>query len=65
MDTSPDMSGKDVKPWIVHQYDGKDIVLNEQLNIKEHLVKEEFNGSYCYSGDIIITDFDNWIRERM
>ncbi len=27
MDTSPDMSGKDVSPRIVENYDGKDIVL--------------------------------------
>lgn len=27
MDTSPDMSGKDVSPCIVENYDGKDIVL--------------------------------------
>ena len=40
-------------------------IIEYEENIKEHLVKEEFNGSYCYSGDIIITDFDNWIRERM
>lgn len=33
MDTSPDMSGKDVKPRIVENYDGNAIVLNEQLGI--------------------------------
>lgn len=33
MDTSPDSSGKDVKPRIIENYDGKDIVLNEELNI--------------------------------
>ncbi len=33
MDTSPDMSGKDVKPNIVEDYDGKDIVLNKENNI--------------------------------
>lgn len=30
MDTSPDMSGKDVSPRIVENYDGKDIVLCEE-----------------------------------
>lgn len=34
MDTSPDMSGKDVKPRIVSNYDGGDIVLNEKLGIR-------------------------------
>lgn len=33
MDTSPDMSGKDVKARIIENYDGKDIVLNEEKNI--------------------------------
>ena len=33
MDTSPDMSGKDVRPRIVRNYDGRDIVLNEAEGI--------------------------------
>ena len=33
MDTSPDFSGKDVKARIIENYDGKDIVLNEELGI--------------------------------
>ena len=33
MDTSPDMTGKDVSPRIVRQYDGRDIVLCEGENI--------------------------------
>ena len=33
MDTSPDMSGKNVNPRIIEKYDGKAIVLNEELNI--------------------------------
>ena len=33
MDTSPDMSGADVTPRIVHNYDGSDIVLCEEDNI--------------------------------
>jgi tripeptide aminopeptidase len=32
LDTSPDMTGADVKPRIVEKYDGKDIVLNEKEN---------------------------------
>ncbi len=33
VDTSPDMSGKDVKPRIVENYDGGDIVLNGHLTM--------------------------------
>lgn len=33
MDTSPDMSGKEVSPRIVPQYDGKDIVLCAEENV--------------------------------
>lgn len=33
MDTSPAMSGANVKPRVVENYDGKDIVLNEELGI--------------------------------
>ena len=33
MDTSPDASGKDVKPRIVENYDGGTIVLNQEKNI--------------------------------
>lgn len=33
MDTSPDISGKNVKAKIFENYDGKDIILNEELNI--------------------------------
>lgn len=33
MDTSPDSSGTNVKPRIIENYDGSDIVLNETLNI--------------------------------
>lgn len=33
MDTSPAVSGKDVKPRIIEKYQGGDILLNEDLNI--------------------------------
>jgi tripeptide aminopeptidase len=33
LDTSPDMSGANVKPRIVDHYDGKDIILNEKENV--------------------------------
>ena len=34
VDTSPDMSGKDVKPQIIEKYDGKDIKLNDHLTMR-------------------------------
>jgi tripeptide aminopeptidase len=55
MDTSPDMSGKNVKPRIVNNYDGKDILLNE----KEHIIlsPDDFPELLQYKGqDIIVTD---------
>lgn len=33
MDTAPDMTGTNVKPRIIENYDGKDIVLNEEKGI--------------------------------
>ena len=33
MDTSPDASGKDIKYRIIESYDGKDIVINKDLNM--------------------------------
>ena len=33
MDTSPDFTGKNVKPQIHTNYDGKDIILNKEQNI--------------------------------
>lgn len=55
MDTSPDMSGENPKPRIVSNYDGKDIVLNEDLNIV--MKPEEFETLYNKVGeDLIVTD---------
>lgn len=34
VDTSPDMSGKEVKPRVIEEYDGGDIALNGQLTMK-------------------------------
>ncbi|HRZ96752.1 MAG TPA: peptidase T, partial [Paludibacter sp.] len=55
MDTSPDMSGKNVKPRIVENYDGNDILLNdEQLIVLE---TEKYPEILQYKGqDIIVTD---------
>ena len=55
MDTSPDMSGKNVKPRIVKDYNGLDIVLNEEQKII--LSPEEFPELLNYLGqDLIVTD---------
>ena len=55
MDTSPDMSGKDVSPRIVQQYDGKDVVLCEEENII--LSPERFPELLEHVGeDLIVTN---------
>ena len=55
LDTSPDMSGKNVNPRIVKSYDGKEIVLNEEKNII--LSPQEFPELNHYVGeDLIVTD---------
>jgi len=55
MDTSPDMSGKHVKPRVVMNYDGENIVLNEEKNIVFDTAK--YPEILQYKGqDIIVTD---------
>lgn len=55
MDTSPAMSGAGVKPRIVKNYDGQDIVLNPELNII--LRTADFPDIRKYQGqDLIVTD---------
>jgi tripeptide aminopeptidase len=55
MDTSPDASGKDVKPRIVKAYDGKTILLNETLDIRlDPAVFETLKGNIGH--DLIVTD---------
>ena len=34
VDTSPDMSGRDIKPRIIEEYDGGDIFLNGHLSLQ-------------------------------
>ncbi len=53
LDTSPDMSGKEVKPKIFKDYNGKDIILNETLNIL--LSPKEFPELLNYKNHTIIT----------
>lgn len=53
MDTSPDMSGKDVSPKIIENYDGKDIVLNSENNVV--LSPADFPELLSYVGKSLIT----------
>ena len=52
MDTAPDMSGKDIKPQIIKNYDGNTIVLNKGLNIE--LNPKEFPELKDYIGKTLI-----------
>lgn len=55
LDTSPDMSGRNVKPRIVEKYDGGDITLNAEQGIM--LSPKEFPELMNYIGqDLIVTD---------
>lgn len=55
MDTSPSMSGKDVNPRIVENYDGSDICLNKEQNIV--LSPSLFPELLAHKGeDLIVTD---------
>lgn len=55
LDTSPDMSGKNVKPRIVKNYDGQNILLNADQKIE--LSPVEFPELLNYIGqDLIVTD---------
>lgn len=52
LDTSPDMSGKNVKPRIVENYDGNDIILNEKENIV--LSPKQFPELTMYRGQSLV-----------
>ena len=55
MDTSPDCSGKGIKPRIIHGYDGQDIVLSEADNIVTTV--RQFPELKQHIGeDLIVTD---------
>lgn len=55
MDTSPDFSGENVKARIIENYDGKDIVLNEELGIVTS-VKDFPNLTEHVGKTLIVTD---------
>ena len=52
-DTTPDFTGKDVKPQIIKDYDGGDIVLNAEKNII--LSPSYFKDLLQYKGQTLIT----------
>ena len=55
LDTSPDMSGKNVTPRVVNNYPGGDVLLNAKENI--YLKVEDFPEVETYKGnDLIVTD---------
>ncbi|AKI94051.1 peptidase T [Bacillus subtilis] len=53
VDTATDFTGKNVNPQIIESYDGKDIVLNEQLQVT--LSPDQFPELYGYKGHTLIT----------
>ncbi len=52
-DTSPDFTGANVKPQIIENYDGKDIVLNKEKDIV--LSPDYFDDLLMYKGQTLIT----------
>ena len=53
VDTSPEMSGEGVNPRVTENYDGGDIVLNEEKNIV--LRVDDFPELKDYAGQTIVT----------
>ncbi len=53
IDTTPDFSGKNVKPQIVKDYDGEEIILNKQKEIV--LSPDYFEDLLQYKGQTLIT----------
>lgn len=55
VDTSPDMPGNNIKPQIIENYDGGDVLLNKELNLT--LSPKEFPEMKQYAGQtLIVTD---------
>jgi len=52
-DTSPDFTGANVNPQFIENYDGKDIILNEEENIV--LSPDYFDDLLLYKGQTLIT----------
>lgn len=52
-DTSPDFTGANVKPQVIENYDGGDIILNKEQNII--LSPKDFDDLLLYKGQTLIT----------
>ena len=52
MDTSPEVSGANVKPQIIEKYDGKDLLLNKELDM--HVTIKDFPELEKYVGQEMI-----------
>ena len=55
LDTAPDITGKNVKPRVIKNYNGEDIILNEELNVITY-IKDYPELSELKGHDIIVTD---------
>ncbi len=53
VDTAPDAPGHDIKPQIVENYDGGDILLNEDMDL--YLRVKDFPELQLYKGETLIT----------
>ncbi|MCR4672558.1 MAG: peptidase T [Lachnospiraceae bacterium] len=55
IDTAPDASGENVKPWVLENYQGEDIALNKEKGIV--MKAEDFPNLKDYLGqDLVLTD---------
>ena len=55
LDTAPDAPGENVRPWVLHAYDGGDIVLNREKDIVMRAA--EYPSLRQYIGqDLVLTD---------
>ena len=55
MDTAPDASGTNVRPWVFENYDGSDIVLNKELGIVMRTADYPHLNNYI-GQDLVLTD---------
>ena len=55
MDTSPDAPSENIKPWVLKNYDGKDIVLNKERGIVLKTSDYTFMDKYI-GQDLVLTD---------
>ena len=55
LDTAPDAPGENVRPWLLRNYDGGDIILNKEKNIIMRRADYDNLGRYV-GQDLILTD---------